>query len=473
MFALFENLTNWLWGLPLLITILVTGIYLTIRSGFFQFRHFGHIVKNMFSKERREEGGDDGKSLTPFQAISIAIGGTVGVSNMSGVATAIATGGPGALFWLWVAALLAMVIKMTEVTLAVYYREKQPNGEYLGGPTYYMQKGLGGEKKLPFWKIFAVLFGGCIFMTWFITLQNYTVSEAVGSTFKLPYIVPSLLYVLAIYVIIIGGVKKVGVISSYMTPVMCLLYIVGSLFILITNYERLPEAFVLIFKGAFTTQAAVGGFLGAGVATAMRLGFARSVYSNEAGWGTSPMIHASAKTDHPVKQGLMGAFEVFADTIVVCSMTGLVVIVTGYWNSGLQGSELTLTAFESGMGSVARALIALSIFLFGLTTNRLVYILQCYPETLAEKQSESVQNRRKSIYSRNTIMGTSGYRTDTLRKRNSGTALGYCRLYDGIPDICKRSNIIYLKRNLYQTVKRLQGTLPWYWKSRRRYGSFL
>ena len=128
MFALFENLTNWLWGLPLLITILVTGIYLTIRSGFFQFRHFGHIVKNMFSKERREEGGDDGKSLTPFQAISIAIGGTVGVSNMSGVATAIATGGPGALFWLWVAALLAMVIKMTEVTLAVYYREKQPTG---------------------------------------------------------------------------------------------------------------------------------------------------------------------------------------------------------------------------------------------------------------------------------------------------------------------------------------------------------
>ena len=163
MFELFENLTNWLWGLPLLITILATGVYLTVRSGFFQFRHFGYIVKNMFSKERRQEGGDDGKSLTPFQAISIAIGGTVGVSNMSGVATAIATGGPGALFWLWIAALLAMVIKMAEVTLAVYYREKQPNGEYQGGPTYYMQKGLGGEKKLPCWKLFAVLCGGCIF----------------------------------------------------------------------------------------------------------------------------------------------------------------------------------------------------------------------------------------------------------------------------------------------------------------------
>ena len=369
MFALFEQLTNWLWGLPLLITILVTGVFLTVRSGFFQFRYLGHIIKSMFSKERREGGGDDGKNLTPFQAISVAIGGTVGVSNMSGVATAIATGGPGALFWLWIAALLGMVIKMAEVTLAVYYREKQPTGEYLGGPTYYMQKGLGEEKKLPFWKIFAVCFGGCIFMTWFITLQNFTVSEAVGSTFRLPYIVPSILYVLAIYVIIIGGVKKVGVIASYLTPIMCLLYIVGCIIILIVNIGELPATFAMIFKGAFTTQAAVGGFVGAGVATAMRLGFARSVYSNEAGWGTSPMIHASAKTDHPVKQGVMGAFEVFADTMVVCTMTGLVVITTGYWSSGLQGAELTLTAFESVMGPVARALIAVSIFLFGLTTS--------------------------------------------------------------------------------------------------------
>ena len=176
MFELFENLTNWLWGLPLLITILATGVYLTVRSGFFQFRHFGYIVKNMFSKERRQEGGDDGKSLTPFQAISIAIGGTVGVSNMSGVATAIATGGPGALFWLWIAALLAMVIKMAEVTLAVYYREKQPNGEYQGARPTTCRRAWRREKA-SFWKLFAVLFGGCIFMTWFITLQNYTVSE--------------------------------------------------------------------------------------------------------------------------------------------------------------------------------------------------------------------------------------------------------------------------------------------------------
>ncbi len=371
MFALFENFTNFLWGTPLILVTLVTGLYLTFRSGFFQIRHFGHIVKSLTRKDRRSGGGegDSKKSLTPFQAISIAIGGTVGVSNMSGVATAIATGGPGALFWLWVAALLGMIIKTAEVTLAVYYREKQPDGTFRGGPTYYMQKGLGEEKGYKFWKIFAVIFGFCIFMTWFITLQNFTVSEAIGGTFDIPYIIPSLIYVAGIYVIIIGGIKKVGVVASYLTPIMCSFYIIGSLIILAVNFDQLPNTFAMIFKGAFTTQSATGGFLGASVAYTMRLGFARSVYSNEAGWGTSPMVHATANTDHPLKQGLMGAFEVFMDTIVVCTLTGLVVISTGFWSSGLEGATLTLTAFESVMGSAARILIALSIFLFGLTTS--------------------------------------------------------------------------------------------------------
>lgn len=369
MFTLFENFTSFLWGAPLLIVILATGIYLTFRTGFFQFRHFGHIISTLFHKDRRNGTHDDKEKLTPFQAISIAIGGTVGVSNMSGVATAIATGGPGALFWLWIAALLGMIIKMAEVTLAVYYRETTPDGNFRGGPTYYMQKGLGEEQGHKFWKIFAIIFGACIFLTWFITLQNYTVSEAIGSTFDIPFIIPALLYVAGIYVIIIGGIKKVGVIASYLTPIMCSFYVIASLIILIVNYQALPETFALIFKGAFTGQAALGGFMGASVATAMRLGFARSVYSNEAGWGTSPMVHATANTDHPIKQGLMGAFEVFMDTIVVCSMTGLVVIITGYWNSGLEGATLTLTAFESVMGSFSRILVALSIFLFGLTTS--------------------------------------------------------------------------------------------------------
>lgn len=369
MFDMFEKVTYFLWGTPLLTITIITGLYLSFRSGFFQFRHLGHIISNLFNRERRGSDSTDKKKLTPFQAISIAIGGTVGVSNMSGVATAIATGGPGALFWLWIAALLGMMIKMAEVTLAVYYRESTPDGAFRGGPTYYMQKGLGEEKGYKFWKIFAVIFGFCIFMTWFITLQNYTVSEAVGNTFDIPLIIPSIIYVLAIYVIIIGGIKKVGVVASYLTPIMCLFYVAASIVILIMNYEELPGAFAMVFKGAFTQQAASGGFIGASVAYAMRLGFARSVYSNEAGWGTSPMVHATAETDHPVKQGLMGAFEVFMDTIIVCTLTALVVISTGFWDSGLQGATLTLTAFESGVGSFARILVALCIFLFGLTTS--------------------------------------------------------------------------------------------------------
>lgn len=369
MFTAFENFTNFLWGIPLLTVILVTGVYLTVRSGFFQFRHFGHIVTSLLNKDRRQGSGEDSKKLTPFQAIAIAIGGVGGVSNISGVATAIATGGPGALFWLWIAALLGMVIKMAEVTLAVYYREDKGDGSYRGGPTYYMEKGLGEEHGFKFWKLFAVIFGGCIFLTWFITLQNYTVSEAVGSTFDLPLIVPSLIYVGGIYVIIIGGIKKVGQVASYLTPFMCIFYIIAGLIILVVKFEALPQAFAMIFKGAFTTQAASGGFLGATVTYAMRFGFARSVYSNEAGWGTTPMVHAAVNTDHPVKQGLLGAFEVFIDTIVICSLTALVVIVTGYWDSGLQGATLTLTAFQSVVGPVARIVIACSIFLFGLTTS--------------------------------------------------------------------------------------------------------
>lgn len=422
MFELFEKFTSFLWGTPLIAVILITGVVLTIRSGFFQFRHFGHVVTSLFKKERREgEGsGDDKKNLTPFQAIAVAIGGTVGVSNMSGVATAIATGGPGALFWLWIAAFLGMIIKMAEVSLAVYYREGTEEGTFRGGPTYYMQRGLGEEKGFKGWKVFAAIFGICIFMTWFITLQNYTVSEAIGSTFKIPYIVPGLIYAACIYVITIGGIKKVGVVASYLTPIMCGFYIVCSIIILAVNADQLPATFGLIFKGAFTTQAATGGFLGATVAVAMRFGFARSVYSNEAGWGTSPMIHASSNTDHPIKQGLLGAFEVFADTMVVCTMTGLVIIATGFWNSGLQGSELTLTAFESVMGHYARALIAISIFLFGLTTSTGWYT---YYKVLLDHWMEGRNKKATKVLSIILILGTPfwGFLVTLLTVYGNGT----------------------------------------------------
>lgn len=369
MFEIFTSITNFLWGIPLLITILITGLYFTIKSNGFQFKHFGLIVTNIFKSGKENKKSEGKKSLTPFQAISIAVGGTVGVSNISGVATAIATGGPGALFWIWVAAFLGMIIKMAEVTLAVYYRETASDGTFRGGPTYYIEKALGEQRGMKIWKPLAIIFGLGIFITWPITIQNYTVSEAVGSTFNIPYIIPSILLVIGIYIVTLGGLKNIGVIASYLVPIMCVFYICCGVYILLANISSIPTTFALIFKGAFTAQAATGGFIGASVATAMRLGFARSVFSNEAGWGTSPMIHATADVDHPIKQGLLGAFEVFADTILVCSITGLVVIATGYWQSGLTGANLTLTAFESVMGFAARVIIAVSIYLFALTTN--------------------------------------------------------------------------------------------------------
>ena len=362
----FEDLTNWLWGTPLLIVIVACGVLFTVRSGFFQFLHIGRIIAHPFKKD--PEIADTKQKLTPFQAVSIAVGGSVGVSNISGVGTAIVTGGPGALFWLWIAALLGMIIKMAEVTLAVYYRHTNDDGSYTGGPTYYMERGLGEEKGWKFWKVLAIIFGGGIFITFFITLQNYTVSEAVGTTFNIPYIIPSLVLVACVYAIILGGLKKVGEIAGYLVPFMCIFYVAVVLIVLVMNAKAIPGAFGLIFKSAFTGQAAVGGFLGATMMSALQKGFARSVYSNEAGWGTSPMVHATAETNHPIKQGMLGAFEVFMDSIIVCSATGLVVITTGFWNSGVQGAQLTLDAMEANVGFFARVVVAVSIFLFGLTT---------------------------------------------------------------------------------------------------------
>lgn len=368
----FETLVSFLWGLPLIITILGTGFYFSYKTKFFQFKYIIHIFQETIFKiiKKGNKADENSKGLiTPFEAVSTAIGGSVGVGNIGGVATAMATGGPGALFWLWIAAFVGMILKMGEVTLGVYYREKDEEGNHYGGPTYYMEKGLGKEKGYKWWKIFAVIFGGGIFSTFFITVQNYTVSEAVSSAFGISILQASLLYILCNYFLIIGGIKNLSKLASKIVPIMCFFYIFAGLFIIFKNISELPYVFKLIFTSAFTGNAAVGGFLGASFMQVMRIGMARSVFSNEAGWGSSPMIHASAKTDHPVKQGLWGTFEVFVDTILVCTITSLVIIITGQWSTGLTGATLTLSAFEVGMGSFSKIFIAGGIFLFGVTTS--------------------------------------------------------------------------------------------------------
>lgn len=367
---LLEKITGWLWGMPLIVTILGTGLYFSFRSNFFQFTHFKHIMKNTFGKLSSKDKGEGAEGvLSPFEAVSTAIGGTVGVGNIGGVATAIASGGPGAVFWIWVAALFGMIIKMAEVTLAVYYRSKDDEGNPYGGPTYYMEKGLGEERHIKIWPLIAILFGAGIFSTYFITMQNYTVSEAVGNTFNIPILAVSIVYIVFVYLIISNGIPGLGKIASKIVPFMTMFYLLAGIFIILKNITLLPSGLAEIFKSAFTGTAAVGGFAGATVSKVMQMGMARSVYSNEAGWGTSPMIHSTARTDHPVKQGLWGAFEVFVDTILVCSVTALVIVLTGAWKTGESGATLTLTAFEMEIGSLGRYVIAISVFLFGLTTT--------------------------------------------------------------------------------------------------------
>lgn len=374
--ALIETIVwDVLWGLPLIILSLAVGIFFTFATGFFQFRHFGYAMKQAYKKFFKSNNqNEDSGSISPFEALSIAIGATVGVGNIGGVASAIALGGPGAIFWLWVAGVLGQIIKVVEVSLAVHYRSRDEKGNTFGGPTYYMRKGLGKEKNLKVLsKILAFIFIFGFGVGFFITMQNYTVSEAVSSTFDLSMVTVSIVYTVLLYLMISGGLPSLGKIASKIVPFMCAFYILGGIFIILKNFSQIPGTLGLIFGSAFSGTAAFGGFAGAAFSQVIKVGMSRAVFSNEAGWGSSPMIHASAKSDHPVRQGLLGIFEVFMDTIVICSITSLVIVITGEWSSGVSGAALTLSAFEHGLGSLGRIILTIGILLFGVTTSSGLY----------------------------------------------------------------------------------------------------
>jgi alanine or glycine:cation symporter, AGCS family len=366
---------DWMWGLPLIITILATGIFLTLASGFFQFRFFTYAVRQSLAKllrraEDPHQEESEEKRLSPWEALSVAVGTTVGVGNIAGVASAIATGGPGAVFWMWVAGFLGQIIKMAEVSLAVHYRSQDTDGAFFGGPTYYIRNGIGHKRNNKgLFKLLNTVFLGGFIISFILTMQNYTVSEAIASTFAVDQIVVAVIYTLLVYGMISGGLKGLARIAVKLVPFMCLFFLLGGLFIIFKHIDALPGTFKLIFSSAFTPTAAVGGFAGAAFARIVKVGMSRAIFSNEAGWGTSPMIHASAKTDHPIRQGMMGIFEVFIDTIVVCTITALVIIITGQWSSGQSGATLTLFVFQSELGEIGRIILTLGILLFGLTTT--------------------------------------------------------------------------------------------------------
>lgn len=359
-------LNKLVWGVPTQILLLGVGILLMITSGFVVFRKARYIWANTFGKIFEKVKADEGY-LTPFQAVSTALAATVGTGNIAGVALAISTGGPGALFWIWVAAIIGMSTKFAEVTLASATATHNSKGQRVGGPMYYIERGLG-FKGLA--KAFA-LFGGLACFGIGCMTQSNSISSTLKSTFNINTTVSGIIIAILLAFVLIGGIKRIGNVAEKIVPFMALFYIVGGLVVIIIERKALPGALSLIFKSAFTSQAAVGGFAGASLGLAMRSGFSRGIFTNEAGLGSAPIAHAVSQIDHPVRQGMWAVFEVFMDTLVVCTITGLVVIISGLWTSGeVQGAEMTIKAFETGFKGARYIvyIVSIGLTLFAFTT---------------------------------------------------------------------------------------------------------
>ena len=369
------------WGIPMLALLLGTGVFLSIRLRFMQFRKFGYIMKKtvgqLFVRKENQNG-----SLTPVQALSTALAGTVGTGNIAGVAGAIAIGGPGAIFWMWIAALFGMCTKYSEILLAVHFRKKNSNGDFVGGPMYYIQNGLGAR-----WHWLAVLF--CVFGsiaaigTGNMTQINTIVTSigAVVTSFQpnLPagdlqalYMVIGIIGAVLTILVLFGGMQRIGSVTEKLVPVMALVYIVAALVVVLGNAGMIGSVFSDIFRGAFDPKSISGGLAGVAVQQAVKAGFGRGIFSNEAGLGTAPIAHAAADVEHPVQQGMYGVFEVFADTIVICTLTALAILISGKaeaFYGKTAGTDLTIMAFGTVLGTkLAAIVIAVCIAMFAYST---------------------------------------------------------------------------------------------------------
>lgn len=362
-------LNDWAWGLPLIILLVGTGLFLTVRLGFLQFTQLGHALYLALIK--RKEAGDEPGDITHFQALMTALSATVGTGNIVGVALAIYSGGPGALFWMWVTGVVGMATKYTEAILAVEFRTKDSAGRMSGGPMYYLSNGLrsigihwGGVPAVLFAIFGTIASFGIGNMT-----QSNSVSDALQSSFGIPTYATAICLVVLSALVILGGIRSIAVVTQVIVPFMIILYVGASSVVLAQYLAEIPAAFALIFKQAFSPTAAAGGFIGATVAQAMRMGVSRGIFSNESGLGSSPIAAAAAQTKHPVSQALVSMTQTFIDTIVVCTFTGLVIIVTGSWQDGVKGVGMTLDAFAAGLGPVVGAeIVAVSLAFFAYST---------------------------------------------------------------------------------------------------------
>ncbi len=361
--ALHARLNALVWGAPLIIALMGTGLFLTIWTGGVQFRRFGFAMREVLGKLWSKGAGKG--TVSPFQAVATALASTVGVGNIAGVATAIHLGGPGSLFWLLVSGLFGMCTKFCEIVVALHYREQDEMGVMRGGAMYVLKKGLG----LPWLgTIFALLTSVAAFGIGNMVQAN-SVTDALEASFGIKPWVSGILLMVLVAAVVLGGLKRIADVTQYLVPFMCVAYVLGALFVLIRFAGAIPHAVGLVVESAFTGHAAVGGFAGATVAQALRLGVARGLFSNEAGLGSAPIVHSAAVTDHPARQALYGIFEVFVDTFVVCVMTGLVILTTGAWELGLTGAELSAKGFEIGLPGVwGDAVVTLGVLTFAFST---------------------------------------------------------------------------------------------------------
>ncbi|HFI0402714.1 TPA: alanine/glycine:cation symporter family protein [Streptococcus suis] len=363
MLELMQNINNFVWGPPLLLLLVGTGVYFTLRLGVFQISKLPTAFRLIFSSDQSGQG-----DVSSFAALCTALAATVGTGNIVGVATAITTGGPGALFWMWVAAFFGMATKYAEGFLAIKYRTKDANGQAAGGPMHYITLGMGQK-----WKPLAIFFAISGVLVALLGMGTFSqvnsIASSMSSSFGLAPQLVSIVTAISIAFFIFGGIEKISEVSTKIVPFMAILYILASLTVLALHWEQLIPTLALVLKSAFTPAAAAGGFAGATVQQAIQRGIARGVFSNESGLGSAPIAAAAAKSDNPVEQGLISMTGTFIDTLIICTLTGLMILVTGQWSvAGLEGAPLTQAAFASVFGQPGALALTISLALFAYTT---------------------------------------------------------------------------------------------------------
>lgn len=359
------DIQRWVWGPPLIVLLLLTGLNYTVLLKGVQLRRLGRAFR--FAFLRRDEPGGEG-DVSHYQALMTALAGTVGVGHIVGVATAIGAGGPGALFWIWIAGLLGMATKYAEAVLGVRFRETDARGEKAGGPMYYLEHGLGGRREGRILAIAFAFFAAAAAFGIGNAVQSQAVAAALGDSFGIPTWATGLLVAIAVAAVVLGGIRKIGKVAGVFVPAMLILYVAGCVLLLALHADAVPAAFRLVFENAFGARAAVGGAVGFTVLQAARFGVARGMFSNQSGLGTGAIAAAAARTNEPVRQALVSMTQTFIDTVIVATLTGLAILATGAWNAGRDGANMAQQAFETGLPGVGGAFVAVALVLFAFST---------------------------------------------------------------------------------------------------------